>query len=1093
MIASNSNQPEKSPQPVALAILRRVRAAVRTRIGRGRRAFDATTNDQEVALLLQSRLFHPAWYASISGCDPDPVAAAMHYLEQGSTLNFSPHPLFNQEHFIRGKVEKLGERNPLVAYLTDRSFRGSSTHPLFHVRFYLDAHPEALKHRYGVLGHYVERGARAGFAVNSWYRPDPEAEPGGLAEWLHGRRQDWLAQRAPASSQWSAIPPEASEIPASSPAAAATLAPAARAVAENACVSVVLPAGPAVSLLDSAVSAVLAQTVANVELLVVYPSEATAATEAALVAHLHDGRLRLIATDGPDEAAALKLGALQAHGEWLAFCLPTALWHPHHLENVLRMAELKGADAAYDVVKRTEADGTAHWATTQTSIARACVQSQVFLGALVVRRSAFEMLGGIDANLHSGAGYDLELRLLAHGPLPLTQSEGVIDDFERRRTAVSSIPLRERTWLDYHALSTWRDVALERHLVRWSEINPMGEQNTVSVIVPTYADSSMTVRAVRRVREAYLASVEADRGAPVVEILVVDNGCEADTALALDTLPLRYPGVQVLREPVNRGFALANNVAVSRARGEVLVFLNNDTEVRQGWLEPLVRALKDPTVHGAQSLLVYPTGSIQSAGIAFPACGGIPHALLNGFPVEDADGIEHAELHAATAAALAMRREDVIMLRGFDPIFRNGMEDVDLGLRMSTRRSGRFVVRPDSVVVHQESRTQGRFADSLANRRVLLDRYGDDMPADDIELWRGRGYDVVAHEIRNVVSEDRRIAVPEPVLARRPLVQIDEGYPRLRWALKNPAPAGPEAERWGDTHFIRGLAMALRRLGQQVVVDHRAAFERRSGCYDDVVLVLRGLAPYRPAYGQVSMVWVISHPEMFSRREAVAYDLVFAASVPWSRRVSAEWGIRIDPLLQATDPALFHPDRGRPDTGHPVLFVGGSRKKLRPLVQDAVASGLPLSIYGNDWEGLVPQRCVKATYLPNEQVGEAYRRAGVVLNDHWEDMRRDGFLSNRLFDAAASGARIITDDVQGLEGLFGRSVHVARSADELVKIAGATDLDAAFGGDDERRAVAERVRSEHSFDARARVLVDAAVELRAGRSWSGTRDQEDSR
>src|SRR6185437_7886387 len=172
-------------------------------------------------------------------------------------------------------------------------------------------------------------------------------------------------------------------------------------------------------------------------------------------------------------------------------------------------------------------------------------------------------------------------------------------------------------------------------------------------------------------------------------------------------------------------------------------------------------------------------------------------------------------------------------------------------------------------------------------------------------------------------------------LTRRPLVRITEGPPRLRWALKNPAPAGPEAERWGDTHFIRRLALSLRRLGQQVVIDLRAEFERASGFHDDVVLVLRGLAPYRPAYGQVSLAWLISHPEMLSRREAVAYDRLFAASVPWSRRYSEQWGIRIDPLLQATDPELFHPDLGTPDTGHPVLFVGGSRLQLRPLVGDA--------------------------------------------------------------------------------------------------------------------------------------------------------------
>ncbi len=58
----------------------------------------------------------------------------------------------------------------------------------------------------------------------------------------------------------------------------------------------------------------------------------------------------------------------------------------------------------------------------------------------------------------------------------------------------------------------------------------------------------------------------------------------------------------------------------------------------------------------------------------------------------------------------------------------------------------------------------------------------------------------------------------------------------------------------------------------------------------------------------------------------------------------------------------------------------------------------------------------------------------MVLNDHWEDMRTSGFISNRLFDAAASGARVITDAVEGLPATFGDSVQVYRSQEDLVRL-----------------------------------------------------------
>ena len=248
--------------------------------------------------------------------------------------------------------------------------------------------------------------------------------------------------------------------------------------------------------------------------------------------------------------------------------------------------------------------------------------------------------------------------------------------------------------------------------------------------------------------------------------------------------------------------------------------------------------------------------------------------------------------------------------------------------------------------------------------------------------------------------------------------------------------------------------------------------------------MLRGLAPFRPTPEQVSIAWVISHPEMLSRAEAASYDRVVAASVAWSADASERWSIPVEPLLQATDPELFNPDRGVPDTGHPVLFVGSSRKVYRQIVRDAVEAGLPISVYGNLWRSFIPKRLVKAKYLDNAELGAAYRTAGVVLNDHWTDMREQGFVSNRLFDAVGSGARVISDDVAGLDELFGRSVQVYRSVDDLVRLANLPDPDEVFGDDDERRAVAARVHAEHSFLARASRLVELAVEARKRRGFT---------
>ena len=222
----------------------------------------------------------------------------------------------------------------------------------------------------------------------------------------------------------------------------------------------------------------------------------------------------------------------------------------------------------------------------------------------------------------------------------------------------------------------WRRVVLNKHLVDWAALAARTPTaGLTSVIVPTYDDSELTT--------ACVESLLADDAA--VEVIVWDNGSSPEVAAALARLAGQGGDqrVRVHRSPENHGFALGNNLALAHATGDVVVFLNNDTTVPPGWLAPLREALADDDVLGAQPLLLYPSGTIQSAGVAFPTCGGLPHAFLHGFPAEDAYGVEGLRFHALTGAALALRYADAVGLRGFDPVFTNGMEDVDLCHRLA--------------------------------------------------------------------------------------------------------------------------------------------------------------------------------------------------------------------------------------------------------------------------------------------------------------------------------------------------------------------------------------------------------------------------
>ena len=298
----------------------------------------------------------------------------------------------------------------------------------------------------------------------------------------------------------------------------------------------------------------------------------------------------------------------------------------------------------------------------------------------------------------------------------------------------------------------------------------------------------------------------------------------------------------------------------------------------------------------------------------------------------------------------------------------------------------------------------------------------------------------------------------------------------MSWSVVVAAPKGEAGEQWGDTWFARDLVEALTRAGENARVVFRGGAASEAREHDDVVIVLRGLRRFKPRLGHATwMLWVISHPELVETDEPADFDAVFAASEHWHR--APDLDVPVTPLLQATNPERFTPGAAVPDSGDEVLFVGSTRGEFRPAVRHALDAGVELSIYGVGWEEFLPAERIQGEFLPNPELPAAYAAAGVVLNDHWPDMATEGFLSNRLFDAVACGSRVLSDEATGLRDVFGDSVVTYQDAESLTRIL-RSDWDTAFPDRDARLAAAERIARDHSFDARARVLIQRARELR---------------
>lgn len=247
-----------------------------------------------------------------------------------------------------------------------------------------------------------------------------------------------------------------------------------------------------------------------------------------------------------------------------------------------------------------------------------------------------------------------------------------------------------------------------------------------SAIVPVHGKAALT----RRCLEALLADLPSD-----CEALVVDDASTDSTAELLHKYGER---IRVVSLAENEGFAGACNAGAAVARGEALVFLNNDTEPRPGWLEALLAyADRHPAADVVGAKLVFPTGAVQHAGVVIGQ-DGYPHNLYAGLPEDRPEVNRSRRLQAVTGACMLVRRWTFEALGGFDRGYLNSLEDVDLCLRVDDR-GGEVHYCHEAVVVHLESASRGRgerFEQSVA---LYRERWRDTVRRDDLEVYAADG------------------------------------------------------------------------------------------------------------------------------------------------------------------------------------------------------------------------------------------------------------------------------------------------------------------------------------------------------------------
>ena len=240
----------------------------------------------------------------------------------------------------------------------------------------------------------------------------------------------------------------------------------------------------------------------------------------------------------------------------------------------------------------------------------------------------------------------------------------------------------------------------------------------VSIVIPVYNQFSYTYNC--------LKSIKNNSGDVSYEIIIADD-CSTDDVKRLDDI---IHGANIIHNTENLRFLLNCNNAAAQAKGKYILFLNNDTQVQEGWLSALVDLIEsDDNIGMVGSKLVYPDGSLQEAG-------GIlwsDASAWNYGNKADADRPEYnyvKDVDYISGAAIMIKTSLWQEIGGFDERYIPAYcEDSDLAFEV--RKHGyRVVYQPKSVVVHFEGVSNG------TNVNAGIKKYQVDNARKFYEKWR---------------------------------------------------------------------------------------------------------------------------------------------------------------------------------------------------------------------------------------------------------------------------------------------------------------------------------------------------------------------
>ena len=217
----------------------------------------------------------------------------------------------------------------------------------------------------------------------------------------------------------------------------------------------------------------------------------------------------------------------------------------------------------------------------------------------------------------------------------------------------------------------------------------------VSIVMPVYNQVDFTIRC--------LKSIQDKPSKASVEVIVLDDASHDETPKILPGIP----GIRYIRNEGNLGFLLSCNRAASEARGDYLIFLNNNTEVQKDWLDYMLAVFERCELVGIVGpKVIYPNGRLHEAGGLIWRDGSATNFGWNDDPLKPEYNYVR-ETDYCSAVCIMIKAALFNGLEGFDELFASAhYEATDLSFKV--RQSGyKVLYQPAAHVIYFEGGTYG--------------------------------------------------------------------------------------------------------------------------------------------------------------------------------------------------------------------------------------------------------------------------------------------------------------------------------------------------------------------------------------------------